>query len=268
MVKERYPDLSHTEASKQITDKWHTLSEAKKQLLKTQFDLDMVDYQKKLEKFFRNHPEANPNKSGSLAAAMAAATVAASPGASARPKTQSKPEPLKEEEKVLPPIDLKTLEDRIRKHVDDALEKVAASNSPSAEKPPNNGYALFAKICQIDLEPSNLTFKEMMSEMVKRWQLLTEDHRKQLNESAKAIKTAHDEKFGHMNHGKVHLDKDGKAMVSAMPVESKKPKYVHTSFTIDIIDMFLDMYSLHCCAYTQMCSVCCSISNDDHIDGN
>lgn len=228
VVKERYPDLSHTEASKQITDKWHTLSETKKQLLKTQFDLDMVDYQKKLEKFFRNYPDANPSKSGSLAAAMAAVTAAAAaPAPVGRPKTPTKSEPKEQEPvKTLPSMDLKTLEDRILKHVRATLEKLAASSAPLAEKPPNNGYALFAKICQVDLESSNLTFKEMMSEMMKRWQLLTKDHRKQLSESAKAIKVAHDEKFGHLNHNKVHLDKDGKVIVSAMPIESKKPKWV------------------------------------------
>lgn len=219
VVKERYPDLSHSEASKQITDKWHTLSEKKKQVLKNQFDLDMVDYQKKLEKFFREHPEANPLKSVGSAKATAAATVTQSAPANKATSRQDE-----EPAKVIPPMDLKVLGDRIRDHVKSTLDKLSSSSTAPSEKPANNGYALFAKICQIDLEPLSLTIKEMMSEMVKRWQMLTEEQRKQLDQSAEAIKAAFETKFGHLHHGKVNLDKEGNIVVSAMPIEDKKPR--------------------------------------------
>ncbi|OQR72791.1 nucleolar transcription factor 1-like [Tropilaelaps mercedesae] len=232
VVKERYPDMSHTEASKQITDKWHTLSDEKKQLLKTQFDLDMVDYQKKLERFFLDHPEANPNKS---AAATAAAVAALNAAASNAPSAPAKSIPPKDEElaKPLPPMDLKTIEDRIREQVKANLDRISSASAPPADKPPNNGYALFARICQADLESLSLTVKEMMSEMVKRWQMLTDDHRKQLNESAKVIRTAYDAKFGHLNQNRANADKDGTVLVNPVPVpEGKKPRKTVQSIPI------------------------------------
>ncbi|XP_003747348.2 nucleolar transcription factor 1 [Galendromus occidentalis] len=210
IVKERYPELSHGEASKQITEKWHSLSEEKRQKLKDVFDSEMVEYQRKLEQFHRDHPEAKSHK------APAIVPIAV-------PK---EPENLKSSEssKNLPPMDLSALPSRIKEYVELSQDKMAQTVNPPSEKPPNNGYALFAKICQIDLEPAALSFKESMSEMVKRWQVLTEDHRKLLNESAKTIKNTYDNKFGRLNLSKVNVDKNGNVVVSAMPVENKKPK--------------------------------------------
>lgn len=213
IVKERYPELSHGEASKQITEKWHSLSEEKRQKLKQVFDSEMVDYQRKLEQFHRDHPEANPNR------AAIVPIVAVSKESSVEPARCS------EALKNLPPMDLSTLPNRIKEYVESSLEKMAQSaNPPASEKPPNNGYALFAKICHIDFESANLSHKETMSEMVKRWQVLTEEHRNVLNDSAKTIKNSYDQKFGHLNLSKVNVDKNGNVVVSAMPVEDKKPK--------------------------------------------
>ena len=209
IVKERYPELSHGEASKQITEKWHSLSEEKRQKLKNVFDSEMVDYQRKLEQFHRDHPEANPIKASIVPIVT---------------NRESDPAKSSEAIKNLPPMDLSTLSNRIMEYVESSLEKMSQNANPPSEKPPNNGYALFAKICQIDLETANLSFKESMSEMVKRWQVLTEEHRRVLNDSAKTIKNSYDQKFGRLNLSKVNVDKNGNVVVSAMPVEDKKPK--------------------------------------------